>query len=71
MNNLKVLRSLIVVFIVATALVHFWLFYGSLMHSGGLSVTFNQWPGLHKEPYWMEHTTDYLNFYTLPWKNSK
>jgi hypothetical protein len=38
MNNLKVLRSLIVVLDVATALVHFWLFYGGLMHSGGLSV---------------------------------
>jgi enterochelin esterase-like enzyme len=41
------------------------------LKAAGLPVIFNQWPGLHKEPYWMEHTTDYLNFYTLPWKSSK
>lgn len=39
MNNPKVLRSLIVVFGVATALVHFWLFYNGLMRPRSLSVT--------------------------------
>jgi hypothetical protein len=38
MNNPKALRSLVVVFSLATALVHFWLFYNGLIRARSLSI---------------------------------
>lgn len=38
----------------------------ALDHSG-VAHEYHVWPGLHDDPLWAEHLTDYLEFYTRDW----